>query len=177
MLAAIAVAASSYAQGTVSFVNTAGTLVQINGVNAVTADGAKVELVWAPVGTTDINLYQVVPGAAVTVGSPLAGRFSGGVRTIPAGAGSTGIAAGGLAMIAVRGYVGADYATANIKGITAAFQVDTGDPTTTPAGTAATITGAGLWNASLNLTSVPEPTSMALAGLGAASLLIFRRRK
>jgi hypothetical protein len=177
MLAAVAMAASSYAQGTVSFVNTAGTLVQINGVSATTAAGAKVELVWAPVGTLDINLFQLVPGTAATVGSPLAGRFSGGVRTIPQGTGSGGIAAGGLALIAVRGYVGADYASATVKGITAAFQVDTGDPTTTPAGTAATITGAGLWNSTLNLTAVPEPTSMALAGLGAASLLIFRRRK
>ncbi len=30
---------------------------------------------------------------------------------------------------------------------------------------------------SLTLSQVPEPTSLALAGLGAASLLAFRRRK
>jgi hypothetical protein len=30
---------------------------------------------------------------------------------------------------------------------------------------------------SVHITAVPEPSSMALAGLGAASLLIFRRRK
>jgi hypothetical protein len=34
-----------------------------------------------------------------------------------------------------------------------------------------------LWNGIGNIVLVPEPSSMALAGLGAASLLLFRRRK
>jgi hypothetical protein len=38
--------------------------------------------------------------------------------------------------------------------------------------------GANLWNsASFTMVPIPEPSSMALAGLGAASLLLFRRRK
>jgi len=37
--------------------------------------------------------------------------------------------------------------------------------------------GTGLAGFNLNPTTVPEPSSMALAGLGAAALLIFRRRK
>jgi hypothetical protein len=38
--------------------------------------------------------------------------------------------------------------------------------------------GPNLWNsASFTMVPVPEPSSMALAGLGAASLLLFRRRK
>jgi hypothetical protein len=37
--------------------------------------------------------------------------------------------------------------------------------------------GTGLQGFSMTPTTVPEPTSMALAGLGAAALLIFRRRK
>jgi len=37
--------------------------------------------------------------------------------------------------------------------------------------------GSGLTGFNLGAVGVPEPTSMALAGLGAAALLIFRRRK
>jgi len=37
--------------------------------------------------------------------------------------------------------------------------------------------GASGIQSGFTLTGVPEPTSMALAGLGAAALLIFRRRK
>lgn len=38
--------------------------------------------------------------------------------------------------------------------------------------------GLSTWaDAPLSITPVPEPTSVALAGLGAASLLLFRRRK
>lgn len=37
--------------------------------------------------------------------------------------------------------------------------------------------GAPSLTTGFNLTPVPEPTTMALAGLGAAALLIFRRRK
>jgi hypothetical protein len=48
-----------------------------------------------------------------------------------------------------------------------------GGPSTAVFGPNAT---ASTWNG-LTLTAVPEPSSMALAGLGAASLLIFRRRK
>jgi hypothetical protein len=33
------------------------------------------------------------------------------------------------------------------------------------------------WNQDLVMTTVPEPSTFALAGLGAAALLIFRRRK
>lgn len=178
MLAAIAVAASSYGQGTVNFVNSTTTLIQINGVSAGAVAGAKVELLWAPVGTTDVAQFTVL-GAAVNVGTPSAGRFSGGGRTVPAGSGLTGIAGGALANFIVRGFVGTDFVSANTRGVSSVFTVDTGDPTTTPAGTLATITGASapLWNGNLNLTAVPEPTSMTLAGLGAAALLAFRRRK
>jgi hypothetical protein len=51
-----------------------------------------------------------------------------------------------------------------------------GNPTTTPAGIPATIAvdPAGL---NIVLTPVPEPATMALAALGGASLLLFRRKK
>lgn len=170
MLAAIAVAASSYGQGTINFVNGSTSLVTINSTSASSAAGAKVEFLWAPAGTTDVNLFTVF-GNLVNVGTPTPGRFSGGIQTVP------GIPAGGAAAIIVRGFVGTDYATAGTRGSTAILNfASTGNPLTTPAGTAAALTTDGGFTG-LNLTAVPEPTSMALAGLGAASLLIFRRRK
>jgi hypothetical protein len=53
----------------------------------------------------------------------------------------------------------------------------TGNPDSTPAGSAVPIvTGSGGY-AGLVLAPVPEPTTIALGGLGAAALLMFRRRK
>ena len=188
MLAAAAMVASSYGQGTVTFNNTAGTLVtkdtapgnatQVSVVGNPSA--GKVELLWAPVGTTDLQLFTPV-GAVVNI-APTPGRFTGGTRTIPAGSGATGISAGGAVALVVRGWTGtatswALVAPSEAIGYSSIFTINaTGNPTTTPAGTPTAITIAGGFTG-LQLHYVPEPTSMALAGLGAASLLIFRRRK
>lgn len=191
MLAAAAVVASSYGQGTLTFTTlanqvtkdtAAGNSVQVN-VGTGAANG-QFEILWAPVGTTDLNSFTLIPGAIVTC-SPTAGRLTGGARTIPAGSGFAGIAPGAVVSAVIRGWTGgaASYALAaadqaQAVGYSAIFSVDTGDPTSTPAGTPAAITGAGGFTGiQLHYTAVPEPTSMALAGLGAASLLIFRRRK
>lgn len=182
LLAAAAVVASSYGQGTVTFSASSGTFkvnkeaVPGSGIfnTAVpSSDGAKVVLLWAPVGTTDVALFSAV-GALVNVGTPVAGYFSGGTRTIPAGSGATGIAPGGQVALVVQGFIGTDYANASLRGYSPIFTVTTGNPISTPAGTPTPINA--VWGG-LNLAQVPEPTSMALAGLGAASLLIFRRRK
>lgn len=85
-----------------------------------------------------------------------------------------GVAADAQAKLAVRVWdtqSGATYANASVRGQGALFlSAPLGGGLTTPPN----------WvGQSFSLTSsvVPEPTSMALAGLGAASLLIFRRRK
>ncbi len=90
-----------------------------------------------------------------------------------------GVAAGLSAKLGVRVWdtqSGSSYANASVRGAGALF-------TSAPLG--GVDAGGGLvlntnWvGQSFSLTSavVPEPTSMALAGIGAASLLIFRRRK
>lgn len=53
----------------------------------------------------------------------------------------------------------------------------TGNPTTTPPGTAGTLVTGAAGYAGLVLAPVPEPSTIALGGLGAAALLMFRRRK
>jgi hypothetical protein len=172
MLASAAVVASSYAQGTISFANGANQLITLNGVSAAAAAGVKVQILWAPIGVTDVGLFTA--GPVVNVGTPLAGRFSGGTTTVGlVGDGNNG----GNYNIAVRGYVGVDWASATATGVSSFYVVDTGDPTTSPAGTPTLFTTVTAFTG-LNVTSaVPEPSSMALAGLGAASLLMFRRRK
>jgi len=53
-----------------------------------------------------------------------------------------------------------------------------GNPNATPTpGTPANLTGWNTLNTNLVLSPVPEPATMALAALGGASLLLFRRRK
>ena len=88
-----------------------------------------------------------------------------------------GVAAGLQAKLGVRVWdtlSGASYANAGVRGQGALF---------TSAQLGGVDAGGGLvlnpgWvGQSFSLTAVPEPTSMALAGIGAASLLIFRRRK
>lgn len=183
-LAAVALAGSSYAQGTLLFTTGANTVMKETafGVSTLVPVGTGAanglfELLWAPSGTTELGLFTSVPGALISP-SPTAGRLTGGSRTIP------GITPGGIVNVVIRGWTGgaasyqatdADYMAGLIaRGYSSVFTVDTGDPTTVPAGTAASLPG----GAGITLTYVvPEPSSMALAGLGAASLLIFRRRK
>lgn len=183
-IAAVALAGFANAQGTLLFTTGANTVRK----EAALGDSALVnvgtgaanglfELLWAPVGTTELSAFVAVPGALISP-SPTAGRLTGGSRTIP------GITPGGIVSVVIRGWTGGaasyqategDYLAGLIaRGYSPIFTVDTGDPTTVPAGTAASLpAGAGI-----TLTYVvPEPSSMALAGLGAASLLIFRRRK
>jgi hypothetical protein len=73
---------------------------------------------------------------------------------------------------------GTTYATqgANLVEFTAKIA----NPTSVPPGIPSSInSGSGQWNGNLLLTptTVPEPSTIALGGLGAAALLLFRRRK
>jgi hypothetical protein len=174
-----ALVASSYAQGTVNFANAAAsvvkqwtTLTDSTLIN-VPAAGGRVELLWAAVGTTDLSAFSSINA---TAGFIAPGRFSGGTVTVPV------TVAGSGAAFVVRGWTGSSLTWAGINpvtdqtGVSSIFTLAaTGNPTTVPPGTPASINPAftGLTLAP----PVPEPSSMVLAGLGAASLLLFRRRK
>jgi len=90
---------------------------------------------------------------------------------------------GANAIFEVEGWTGnfANYAAAIAGGArvgaTAQFVNGTGNPNAVPVpGTPLDLTG---WNGNLVLAvvPVPEPSTIALGGLGAAALLLFRRRK
>src|ERR1051326_3827801 len=113
---------------------------------SVPSGGGRVEFLWAPDGTTDTSLFQVVPGATPVPIAPTAGRFSSATAiTIPAGSGFGGIAPGAIVSAVIRAWTGpypdwdSAVAAANMNNslinYSAIFRVDTGDPTAVPAGT------------------------------------------
>lgn len=104
-------------------------------------------------------------GATATIGNPSAGfYFSPGFVVTPAAAGQT-------VYFMVLAYNGADYNSSLIRGHSSVLQLT--------AQSAPPIAGVGSLGsaASFHVALVPEPSTFALAGLGLASLLIFRRRK
>lgn len=180
LLASSLLGLAAFAQGTVNFVNlNAGA-----GLNAP---------VYASDGTTKLSgtsfmaellasssqggTYSSVATAGFLTGGG-AGFFSGGVQTI------NGIAGGATAWLQLRFWNtanGSTFAAAqgsganNAWGQSATFSVVLGNPAASPPTTPAALSG--LQGQSLKLNAVPEPSSLALAGLGAAALLVFRRRK
>jgi hypothetical protein len=192
MLAVVAVAASAFAQGTVNFSNNGSTLVKLPDGTSVPANGGFVQLLWAPANTaaTDLganqNLTQWLtanPGWAkidtsVKAIGPVAGRFLGGTVTVPTSTPGAPINAAVASWAGSAANFDAAVAAGSAVGISAEFAVTTGNPNTTPAGTPAVITGVGQFGGmTLGTSVIPEPSSLALAGLGAAALLVFRRRK
>jgi hypothetical protein len=188
VISALAVLAtlSSYGQGSVFFGNNSSTLVRMDSATgAAVAPGSRfmVELMYAP-DQTPLAAFDAV---ATAVGSPVSfngppGVFNGSNRTV-----DTITPAGGFGLFQVRVWETAtpgatDYRSAVLTGNSAfragasgILRVDTGDPTTTPPGTAALLTANGLTG--FFVSPIPEPSVIGLGLLGAGALLMLRRRK
>ncbi len=175
LLTVAALVVSAYAQGTLNFANSATSLVQqwtsTSDPTLIPMPVGRVELMWAEVGSTDLPLFSSV--AITTVGGVAPGRFSGGTVTIPTPV------AGGPVALAIRCWTGEGLTWAErdfVRGFdgwsSIWTQAATGNPTTVPPGTPTSILPGftGL------VVGYPEPSTMALAGLGTVSLLLFRRR-
>jgi len=187
--------AASFGQGVISWANTSATLISTDpdgplgptapGPMAVRADAGTTfhfGLFLAPVGTSapsgldDANWQQVT---AYTMNSTAA---AGAGRMLNSGLANTSIAPGTSVNFIVRAWQsstgGADW-TAARPGLTWIGTSSLGTlivgggafPTPAAFGVAPGMIGGFVVNV------VPEPSSMVLAGLGAASLLLFRRRK
>jgi len=189
-LALVAATSGAFAQGLISFLNSASTLVTLssNSVNLgstpTTLGQFRYELFVAPAGT--LTPASFVSTGIIGTNQASAGRFTGGANLSVAGA-----PAGSTRAILVRGWstgLGANYSSALVNynlglggflgesAIGANFILGGFDgvgtiPTLPAFGANQIATGFAL-----TYSPVPEPSSMALAGLGAASLLIFRRR-
>jgi hypothetical protein len=188
--------ASGFAQGTVAFQNVSnagGGLVYSNttattvGATTFRYGAISLELFYGPVGST---LAQLLAGGSgfgdvifnTTITTSLPGEFFDATAVTTTGAAGTGTADPTLNVeLAIAGWTGgaasyqAALGTAPLIGITGAWGNATGGAGAPPA------TQAGLkeWlvGNSLVLAPTPEPTTLALGGLGAAALLMFRRRK
>jgi hypothetical protein len=123
-----------------------------------------------------LNSATAIPGAGMLVANGLGattplGDFNPGQYSAAANWIVTGSAATSQAVtIVVVAYNGADYASSLVRGHSQAFLMNTAVGTDFAAETGAFMNG-------FSVTAVPEPSTFALAGLGLASLLIFRRRK
>jgi hypothetical protein len=176
----------TFAQGTLNFANN----ILGNSTGGVTAPNATSGDALAP-GTYTVALYwdstATSAGASIVPGStglvleatylssaatwPIPGQFAGGNVTV------AGLAPGTVGYFEVAGWTGnaASYAQATgDAGLTTLFGNNTGGAGNPPS-PPVNLTG---WSGNLNLIPpVPEPTTIALGGLGAAALLLFRRRK
>jgi hypothetical protein len=166
VVATVAAIESSYGQGSVFFNNYGATTDAI-----ITFGGAPAT------GLTATLLYQFGGGALTPLGNATAfnpaipGYFTGPIVTIPGNiAAGTGYVGGPISFV-VQAYNGADYASSLIRGQSALFTLPSIATGTQPVGEF----GAGLL--SFQVTTVPEPSTLALIGLGTGALLFLRRRK
>jgi hypothetical protein len=202
-IALAGVACGAFAQGTVLFDNNDAGLVTLltSSGAAVDAIGAganpggavwHVALLFSPTAgggiaqsaLTDIADYT--PSATANPGIDGAGFFqdtSAGKEVTITAATTTPGASGTFEVVSWLGTAttwagalagGATYETqgANLVEFTSV----TANPTAIPPGLPKSINATG-WNGDAILTPVPEPTTIALGGLGAAALMLFRRKK
>lgn len=179
------VATSGYSQGTIAFANTASSLVTTSAGTAVPVTGTSgtyVELLYqpnnggatptAPTSLSSLGSWELAMANAGTIG-PIAGRF--GTYSVTTG---TDVAPAGNVFLDVVTWNGgyttlgaAANGSPTSDGFSAVWTQGTGNGgTISPVSTTASFTG-------VMLMPIPEPTTMALGGLGAAALLLFRRRK
>ena len=166
-------AVSSSAQGVLNFSNGAAGVdapVRNSSAQFVATDGViKAQIYAGPVGT--------VEGALVAVGSPISfslqpGYYFGGQLAIP------GVAGGSSVVIQVRTFTGATYAAAiTTPGAQSGKSGLITVPLVVAGGATAPNNLVGLAGYTMTLTPVPEPSVIALAGLGLGGLILARRSK
>ena len=132
---------------------------------------------WAgPASATDFSGLSLITSTTFRTAA-VAANLPNGISASFSGAVVPGVLAGESAKLAVRVWDSLNatgYADSGARGLGALFLSSPlgGNPAV-----GAPITAPNWVGQSFSIALVPEPSSMALAGIGAASLLIFRRRK
>jgi len=185
ILCLTALATGAFAQGYVRFANSSTTLISVDGATQTGGTYYYALLAAAP-GTTDRTTFQftgIYATNTATAGRLQGGSLQGVYTTAAWGALQersyfvAGWSADNgavwnnawLTTLPANGFFGwSAIATATSGGL---------DPVSQQLVPATPLWSGTALTAGFNLVPVPEPTTMALAGLGAAALLIFRRRK
>lgn len=183
-LLAVASTVASFAQGNVTFANTDGAAwfggtvtYAANGVPAGKAglavgSGFSAQLyylngssVWTPLSISGVTPTPFFATDGDSANG--AGYFVGGVATVPMPIGLVTLQVVAFNTVTIGGY-----APGQLTGSSAIFTMNS---VALDAPVVPTFEGTGY--AGFTVAAVPEPSTFALAGLGLASLLIFRRRK
>jgi len=178
------VTTGAFAQGTIAFNNTYNNYslpaVDYNGTFAP-AGGFSVALYWLNQSSGPLTPINAATATAVFHGTAAASAGSG-AFSFASDVVVPGQAVGGTGEFEVAAWLGTTYtsygaavAAGDPHGTSAPFYNATGGDGT-PANPGKALTG---WTGQpdIILASTPEPTTIALGGLGAAALLLFRRRK
>lgn len=178
LVASLSASMSLYGQGTILLDNTGGGMIYIGeGTANPLAVDVNAQLFGGAVGSGATASLRAISGAGAAGITVDLGRISdpsGSPIAVP------GVALGGTAELRLALWQGnyADWAAASAAGavgqITLPFSNPTGGQGSPPALPANLV---NLPEMHLVAGVVPEPSTMALAGLGAAALLMYRRRK
>jgi len=164
---------AAYGQGTVLIQNNLGAAITyVLAADGSQAKGANYSVEVFKYDAAAAGGFGAQLGSTVTIGAN--GRFTAGQVSVPDAAGGT------TAQLIVRAWdntTGGSYATAAVKGFSGAFTTGVlggaGNPPATPV---SMVTGLANGFQSFQVTGIPEPTTIALGALGAAALLIRRRK-
>lgn len=188
-------AASMMAQGRINFANSSATPVRINngtveapGPTTVTLGTASTALFGIGPASARIQLFAGLTSSSL---SPVLIGTGGNLTSVTNSGSTAALPQGtfpGGSNLALPGYDGsapvflrftATSINGNYAGSSPIIQVNLATGTALAPALFSATPNASQWNGITMYSTavVPEPTSMALAGLGAASLLIFRRRK
>jgi hypothetical protein len=166
--------ASAFAQGQLNFSNFGSGAnapwFDADGTTKLAGAGFQADLWWAAGTVTDSSVLVALGQPANFASS---GYFLGGSRTIT---GQTGTITGQVRVWDTAhgsSWTQASTAAGAHVGESALFQISLTQPPTTPN----SLTGLNGQTLVLRVVNVPEPSTIALAGLGLAGLLVIRRRK
>lgn len=172
--ACLASVVGALAQGTVTFASTGAQVFYApafnGGVAVPTSAGFSVGLYEAAAGTTDPTLLTLIKTTTIF---PTAGRFNGGLITLAS------VAPGNSAVFDVRAWSGgfASYEAAKASGNPADYIGTSGLFTSATGGVGSPPTGPVLLTfPNIQVSPVPEPSTIALGLLGVGVLLIRRRK-